>query len=353
MLESFPTSEQQARSVGTTDWNKTLFLSHNKDGKVYVTVPKNIETFMENLLMISILKLFEYKNWIPVLSETELPSAVLETKDGAFFAGFVGAADLLETGPMNTGTSKYSKGAKAYQLYCVQKAFGKSTHLRTGGMDKLRGILTEMKGFTKNYWSFRQTIINLFNEIPVARVTHLETYMKSKADIMKGIKTKLAYDNGGVYRPEEIAYLNDYFRTEKRQLEEFLLLLDHPSRDLAENWQQRYGVVATALKRVDEACRATGAARARVLFPSDKRRATLQFLKLSLTEKIQTFAPERKALFAPETLPGISAVGDARPQDAIGSHAWIQGMYPDIQQDTGVAVLSTWYRTFHQPEEAD
>jgi hypothetical protein len=300
--------------------------------------------------MISLLKICEIKRWIPVESEVELPIAVLETPDGPLFAGFVSGGLNKETGPLETGTSKYAKGVKSYQTHCVQREFGKPLHLKIGGLDKINKALQSMKGFTKTYWSLRSVIYNLFKEVPTIPVTHLETYMRSKAEIMKGIKTKFAYENGGIFRTEEITHMNSLFHKEKEALETFLTLLANPTRDLAEKFDLRYAPVKAAILRCDEAVKITGTARARLLFPTDKKKSTIKFLKLGIVEKINAFSEEKRIVFKPESLPGIVFNGEAHGE--VGSFTWRSSGYPDCSQETAVEVINSYY-TLVSASEAD
>jgi hypothetical protein len=62
--------------------------------------------------------------------------------------------------------------------------------------------LSAMKGFTKDYWGLRGSIAAIIKSSTPLRVTNLNTYMLPKSEIMKTIRTKLAYENGVLFRPE-------------------------------------------------------------------------------------------------------------------------------------------------------
>jgi hypothetical protein len=345
LLQKFPTTEIAARSINDTNWNETLFVPKEDNNRTMVTVPKNIEAFTDSLMMMSILKLFEVKGWIPVLSSKELPKGVLETKEGAFFAGFVSASLRSETGEMDSGTTKYAKGVKAFQTYSVEKAHGKSKHLKTGGMDMVTERLSSMKGFTQAYWGLRGTIVSIFKGVKAAKVTHLETYVKSKAELLKVVKTRLHYENGGCYRPEELIYLGERYRPAKALLDAFLARLDNPDNELATQFDRLYAPVKTAVDAADNEIKANLASRARILFPNDNKKRSQQWARKSLTEKLSDLSEDKLKEFRPETLPGIMANPTERSvEDDLD--AYLADRYRTVKNAQGFAVVNSWYSEF-------
>jgi hypothetical protein len=337
-----------ARGINESEWTDSLFVV-KQDGPVNkVTVPKNIEAFSESLIMMSLLKIFEIKQWQPVLSTKELPKAVLETKEGAFFAGFVSGALRSETGPINDGTSKYAKGVKAYQTYSVEKAFGKARHLKTGGMTRVTERLSVMKGFSQEYWGLRGSIVTLFKSLPPAKVTNLETYMLSKSELMKNIKTKLHYENGGCYRSEELAFLSIKYFIAKSALTGFISRLDNPTEDLAKRFDQEYAPVKALVDTADNEIKANLASRARVLFPQDKKKSTITWAKLPLTEKLLTLSEEKKKAFYPETLPGIMVSPEIRSEYE-DLESFVSARYPQVAKNESIKeVVFSWFSTFEE-----
>jgi hypothetical protein len=276
---------------------------------------------------------------------------VLDTREGAFFAGFVSASLRDETGEMETGSTKYCKGIKAYQTYSLEKAYGKCKHLRTGGMDKVTERLSSMKGFTQSWWGLRSTIVALFKGLRAARVTRLETYVKSKNELLKTVKTRLQYENGGCYRPEELTYLGARYLDAKTTLNNFLSQLDTPSENLAKRFDAVYAPVRQAVEAADNEIKANLAARARILFPQDKRKKSQTWSKMTLTEKLLDLPEDKLELFRPETLPGITAMTtDVSKADM---DAYLGSRYRTCPKtDTIKEVISSWYSTFEASEEA-
>jgi hypothetical protein len=345
LLSKFPMSEVSARGINATDWTKSVFALKEEGGETRLTFPRNIENFTDSLLIMSLIKLCELNNWIPTLSESDVPKAVLETKEGAFFAGFVTASTRSETGPMNTGTTKFSKGIKSFQCFSVEKSLGKPMHLRTGGMDKLTERLSEMKGFTKEHWGLRASIVSLFKSVKPAKVTELATYFRSKNEIMKNIKTKLQYENGGCFRPEELVYLADRYEAAKAMLTTFLSKLDNPTEDLAKTFNEEYSRVKIRIDAADNDIKANLAARARILFPMDKKKKSVVWAKSSITEKLQSLEEEKLAVFRPESLPGINAKVTNLSFEK-DSEAFVLAKFGEDQEDTADEVISSWYNSF-------
>jgi hypothetical protein len=350
LLEKFPYSEMEAKSINTTDWVNSIFSTKVEGDKQYVTVPKNCESFMDSLFMITLMRVFATLKWIPVLSTRELPTGVLETREGAFFAGFISASLRSTTGPMDTGTTKYAKGVKAFQTFSVEKEFGRSIHLRSGGMDKITERLSVMKGFTKDYWGLRGALAAIFKATKPVKVSHLSTYFKSKSEIMKNIKTKLLFKNGGVFRAEELAYLSQRYSKAQEELESFLLKLDNPTEELAKNFSEYYGRLKSILEQADNEIKPTVTSRARILFPTDKKKNTLKFLKLGLLEKLQTIGDDKMVTFMPETLPGISVFSKA-PSEDWGSANFKKLRYGVYEDQYVVEVIDSFYGSFDLHQE--
>jgi hypothetical protein len=318
------------------------------DNKIFVTVPKNIEDFRTSTMMMAILKIFELKEWIPALSTKELPSAVLETKEGSFFAGFVSGATRQKTGSLESGTSKYNRGIRAFQTYCVERKFGKTRHLRTGGLDSLNKRLSEMKGFTTTYWGLRSTITALFKSLPVREVSDLSSYVRSKEELLKTIKTRLACENGGCYRPEELRFLSAKYNSAKETLNAFLARIERPDEELAAHFDELYAPVKTSVDAADNEIKANLASRARILFPNDNKKKSQQWAKKTLSEKLLDLSEDKLKEFMPETLPGVMALpvpveGESLDQrnQAIRSRS-----ARNADNERAMEVVTSWFSNF-------
>jgi hypothetical protein len=312
-----------------------------------ITVPHNIEDFRESTMMMAILKINELKNCVPSLSSKELPKAVIETKEGAFFAGFVSAATRRNTGPLEQGSSKYARGIRAFQTYCVEQKYGKARHLRTGGLDSLNKRLSEMKGFTTQWWGLRSTITAMFKSLKPIPVSDLETYVRSKEELLKTIKTRLACENGGCYRAEELRYLSARFSRAKEALNAFTARLTRPDEELALQFDELYSPVKTMVEAADNEIKANLAARARILFPNDNKKKTQMWAKKTLNEKLHDLSEDKLAEFMPETLPGIRA----SPVQVEGTNPELRTKlmrlrYAGTQDESAYEVIISWFSSF-------
>jgi len=347
ILSRFPTSEEMARNINSTEFSETLFTSRTEGDRTEYTLPKNIEDFRDSLVVMSIVKLCELKQWIPVLSSKELPKGVLETKDGAYLAGFVSAASRLRTGPLNEGTTKFAKGIRAHQTYSIEKKYGQSRHLRTGGQNKISEVLSSMKGFTKEYWGLRASLVSLFKSVPPCEVTDLTSYVRSKESILRTIKTKLQSQNGGCYRAEELAYLQERNASTIILMNRFLGRLERPDEDLAKNFEDLYAPVKTAIDQADSEVKANLSARARILFPNDNKKKSKQWAQKPLSEKLADLSEDKLKEFLPETLPGIVALPVAIEGNQTDKNKAIGRRYAPCQDVPGAQdVVLSWYSNF-------
>lgn len=351
LLSKFPTTEMESRAVKDSDWKDSLFILRKENGKTYVTVPRNLESFADNLFMISLLKHMIQMKWMIQMSTKDLPTSVFETNEAAYFAGFVAQSCMTTTGECIKGISKFSKGARAFQTYSVEKRHGRQSYLRTGGMDSLLKRLSVMAGFTKDWWGLRGTIAAIWREARPVEVTNLETYLKPKQEVLKVIKTKLAYENGGLFRSEEIAYLDQKYANTKQVITQFCNRLDNPSEDLAKNFEQEYAKVKSLVDQCDNALKSLAASRAKVLFPTGKRKKDINFKKKSLPEKlIELESDEILLVFLPESLPGINRIGqleDANLNNPSHRARLYSGCYDGPAKD----VIDSWYTNFHSSDD--
>jgi hypothetical protein len=335
-----------ARNTIGVEWTDTIFTQHKCGDLIQVTVPRNIEDFRTSTMMMSILKIFEIKGWIPVLSQKDLPAAVLETKEGAFFAGFVSGATRQSTGELETGSSKYTRGIRAFQTYTIERTYGKPRHLRTGGLDSLNKRLSDMKGFTNTYWGLRSTITSLFKTLPKIPVDNLETFVRSKEELLKTIKTRLACENGGCYRPEELRYLSGRYSTAKGLLSRFLTRIERPDAELANSFDELYAPVKIAIDAADNEIKANLASRARILFPNDNKKKSQIWAKKPLTEKLLSLPSEKQQEFLPESLPGIQALPIPIEGDLATRNKALQQRYKSIEDPSAQEVVTSWYANY-------
>jgi hypothetical protein len=274
---------------------------------------------------------------------------VLESGEGAYFAGFVAAASCEKTGERVNGNTRFSKGVAAFQSFSVEKKYGKVPYLRTGGMDDLMRRLSVMKGFTKEYWGMRGTLAALFKMIDPIEVDYLTSYFMPKSEVMKCVRTKLAFENGGLFRTEEIAYLSGRYSQVRQLISEFEMKLENPTEEFIKTFSREYSPVKTAVERVDKEIKLLAVARSKALFPPGKKKGLMKFKALALEDKLETLANEKESLFCPESLPGISKDGES--SHTTGTSAWRRAGYSSYAIDPAKEVIDSWYDKFWSSEE--
>jgi len=216
-----------------------------------------------------------------------------------------------ETGPRIKAGSLYEKG----QLYCQTEAVNAHVGKRNGHIRKVEHsvgkILSEMTGFTREWWSTRSSISTLFNELPKPKATNLSTYMLTGGELIgKIVRKSLPFDNGGIFRPEELQYLNKVYETVKGDLMQLHKLCKNPSEEFAENFWDYVDQLATTSKMIEKDLGSLYAARAKVLFRGNsKKKADVKWNQLTLDEKISSLAiDESRRLFTPTNLPKFAKV---------------------------------------------
>jgi hypothetical protein len=303
----FPADEMSAKAL-KADRAVELFSVYVRDGDTVFVLPKNMKDFTKSLFMVSILKAASAKGYILETSiDKEMPAKILKTDDEQFVAGYVYQALQPELGDLDSGTSKFAKGKQAYQRSCIERTHKNSRHLKRGGDTLLEKRVGQMTSFTQAHWSDRNRLLSLLKSLDKKRPTNLVSYLKSRQEMEKLIHTSVSYDNRGVFRPEEIDYLNNRYRSQMDALQAFRDRLTSPNERLATHFEEDYSRIRRDVKAAEQEVQTTLNRRADLLFVKGaKKKRDIEFNKTKLLDKIASFdSPDRIAAFIPSTLPGI------------------------------------------------
>jgi len=175
----------------------------------------------------------------------------------------------------------------------------------------------------------------------------LQTFVKSKEELTKAVKTRLHFENGGCYRPEELSYLSERYQGVKEILNLFLVRMERPDESFARDFEEIYAPVKTAIDSADSEIRANLASRARILFPNDNKKKTQTWAKKALSEKLLDLSDDKLKEFVPESLPGISAnpIPIEGDNPTIKNQA-IQRRYSTLSSEGAREVVTSWYASF-------
>jgi hypothetical protein len=314
LLDKFPESAQDARGVKETEWRDKLFCPHTDAGTVYVPVPNNIADFSDNLLFISILKAIEAKRWKIIISTQTLAANVLKTEKGMYFAGYVAMSLQDYAGTRIKPSNLFEKGQVARQTEAVLAHVGRqNAHIRRTP-HSIGKVLADMSGFSRQYWGLRSTISAifkdppLFKDLPLPEVDYVASFMLSGGELVgKIIRRTLPYQNGGVFRKEELQYLDRYYSTEKRSMEKIHKECQDPSEDFAKDFYGHVDTLTDICKRIERDLGTLFAQRAQVLFRSGSRKKSdIKWAQKSIDEKLLGISEENYTrLFCPTNLPGF------------------------------------------------
>jgi hypothetical protein len=309
MVDKFPQTAQAARGIKETDWQSRLFVLHEMDSQTWLPVPRNLADFSENLLMITILKIATSLGWSIHMSEVDLPSSVLKTDKGMYFAGYTSMALSKETGHRIKPSNLYEKGQLRCQTDAVIESVGtRNTHIRK--VEHSPGkILSEMAGFTRKWWGLRGVLSTLFASLPKPKATNIASYMLVGGELIgKVVRNKLPYSNGGIYRTAELAYFDKKYANTKKKLEEIQTSSKAPTEDFARSFWDKIDSLAGECKDIEKALGGIFAARARVLFRGNsKKKSDIKWNQLPLDDKLSSLSvQDYTRLFTPINLPGFT-----------------------------------------------
>jgi len=208
-----------------------------------------------------------------------------------------------------------------------------------------------MKGFTKDYWGLRGSIAALIKLVQPIEVTNLNTFMASKTDIKKTIRTKLPFENGGLFRTEEISALGAKYSKVSELLNAFTAKLEHPTEEFAQNFGSEYNPVKTAMDQVDKDLKMLAINRSKVLFPAGKKKSLAKFKAKTLDEKLEEVVEKHENLFVPESLPGISRDGTSTGD--VGSPQWKKASYSCYSNTYAKEIIDSWYLSHSTEVESE
>lgn len=342
-MDLFPVNEISAR-VLRTDKQADLFTVYNKDGRNIFVLPHNLRDFARNILMISIIKAAEAKGYELETSLTlEMPQNVLKTDESDFVAGYVFQAIQPELGNYLSGTTKFAKGQRAYQRSCIDRYHSKARHLVRGGDKQLEERFGKMNSFTQAYWSVRTRLVSLLKSLPKKQPATLVSYLKSRQELEKLIHTQVTWHNRGVFREEEITYLDHRNKTALSDLQSFRDLLSNPTERLSAHFEDEYAPVRKGLSDAESEVSSIISRRSALLFIPGKKKRDLEFNQRRLLDKLSTFTKQSEmALFMPNTLPGISLLVTTVNSMSPLSDELLERTYSVGEQTQAVDVCTSW-----------
>jgi hypothetical protein len=322
VLAKFPRTAVAAKDIKETNWQERLFVPHKEtDDKIVVPVPKNINDFAENYLIITILKIIQIKGWQAVKSSTEVKPNVYKHEKNMFFAGYVSKCMDDSCGKRIKASNAYERGILSAQTDAVMRQVGnRNAHIRK--TEHTYGkILAEMGGFVREYWAQRGAIAALFKDLPLPKADEddLKTYLLTGGELIgKIVRKSLPHSNGGIFRKEELAYLNGKYANTQQRLDELHSLCKNPTGRFASTFWEYVDELGADAKKIEKELGVAYATRAKILFrQGSKKKQDIKWVRLSLDEKISTMDGKSFAkLFDPCGLPGFTPVtGRTRGED--------------------------------------
>jgi hypothetical protein len=168
--------------------------------------------------------------------------------------------------------------------------------------------------------------------------------MKSKEELIKGIHTQLSWRNRGVFRNEEIAYLDSLFHNATEALTGFINKLSHPDSQLAENYDDEYATVRSAVKNCEMRVAGLINRRAAIVFiPNSKKKKDIEYNKKKLLEKLTMIeAKDKITAFVPTSLPGIGTKKTIADLFKVLSLSELETSYEVQGDELAVEVCTSW-----------
>jgi hypothetical protein len=320
LLDKFPRGEAALRGIQDVKWEDSLFATRTDGNTTRITVPKNWESFADSRVALAITAVIDGENWKMVASSQTLPVNVLKSQFGDWLIGYVNAH--LERGGSvaELGSSKYCKGYHAYQSGAVRAHYSsrKLDHLKLSSITPGH-ILAKMDSFTKEHWGLRSVLSAIFKRIePRGQypAIDLSSFLKSHEELLaKKLRKRQPYENGGVFTPNEKAWLKLRLATSISHIQtgrERLLTRDAA---LAANFESELTEYRVAVSEVDAVCKPIIALRSDALFSQKKTKAVRSWMEKPLQDKLLAVDAKHLGKFSPVHLsPMVTSTPEEVPE---------------------------------------
>jgi hypothetical protein len=297
LLANAPTDDLTSRLAGKVDesWKQTAFNLHKTKDSTIFTLPNNIETFADSLLMASILRFMHSMGYTFALSSQKVTSFKGDRSLESFISGY-----LLElthpSSEMPTGVTQFQKGRRA----CVLENY-KPQVADAGVMFKKPNMtLGQAIGrinCSQESWSARQRLTTIFRSVRYERRIDETELLQPKQKLKEVFKITLPFKDKMVFTQPELAAIEERYKDTLSHYDAFLN--DLPLNSPWDMWQEYNGIkknLKDAIKRFKELHNMRSAK----LFPQGTKKTLVNYRRLPLEEKIAIMRPvEYCRLFDP------------------------------------------------------
>jgi hypothetical protein len=228
-----------------------------------------------------------------------------------YLAGFVAMSLRDEVPKRQKATNHYERGELSRATEAVIASVGqRNSHIRRCEHN-VGKLLAEMPGFSREYWGLRGAITNILKRLPTPKVSKdiLCSYMLSGGELIgKVIRSKLPWQNGGIYRQSEIEYLSKYYQSIVTRYDDVVKSCKNPDSEFAAHFWEIIDNLTSEVKKVENRLSPLFAKRARVIFrnPNSKKKTDILWNRSSLDDKLRELSTEQfTAMYRPTNLPGL------------------------------------------------
>lgn len=302
MVNLFRNKEISVGQIGLAD-NEYLsqafgYTETKIDGvkRLRVALPNNLEQFADEQLVIALIHMLDKLDVEYVISSADLSSKVFsfDRSKKQEIVGYISllSQDMIESFPTEGGS--FGKGRRAAIAdYLTDHRHTQAWFKNIGA--NLNGIFTSLVGIrcpNRDFFArIKALIIRRRKEI---KAKCLSIFLKTKEQLRQEvIKTKLPFENGGLYTPEEISYFKNHFKEQIDKYNSWIDKIPSMSDDQVSKFDQEYKAAKAPLKPLIDICDTISDLRKPVLYQLGKKsKMATKYNKLSISEKIEKMDPQ-------------------------------------------------------------
>ena len=285
LLQKLPKSDLEDRLLANSSeiWKtQVFFMQKTKDAKIF-TLPKNIESFGDNVLLGSIMRLANNLGYSFAISKTEVTTFSLSKADSAFFTGYI--HELIEPSvSFPSGTSSFVKGRQSAILERFKVPDNSSPKIFKKAKKEIGSVCSSIST-SKEIYSSRTRIVNLIKEKTYAMKVNPRELLKSDEQIRAELKISLPFEDNKIFLGFERDYITNKASSLLARYRTILAEVGTRKNDpvtLTRDIEQVRASLAPLLVK----CRGISSLRSSAFFPAGKKKSDQAFRLLSLDDKV-------------------------------------------------------------------
>jgi hypothetical protein len=260
-----------------------VFYSYKDKNQKIFTLPKNVESFADNILFGSIVRLAAHNGYELATTGITVGDFTLSKSDQAWVSGYV--HELIEPSESYpSGTSSFVKGRQSaiIERFKVPEkecsAYYKKTKRTIGGVISAISC-------SKEIYSSRSRLVNLIKETPYHFKVSPSELLKSDEQIREELKISMPFKDTKIFLTYERAYLDSKVQNALDDYAKLLQSVNAYRGDIV-TLHKNFEKIKATIAPVSQLAKQVSNLRSSTFFPNGKKKSDQAYRLLSLEDKV-------------------------------------------------------------------